>query len=480
MNRTGVHLTVLLAALAALLTSGATISAQRATMRTERVNGREVAAHEVLLKFRQSPHADLLAEIARLTGADDIHTIGRTGLRRLRARALDVPALLQLLANHPDVLYAEPNYIVQAFTEPNDPNFPQLWGLRNTGQTVNGSIGVAGADIHAVDAWNVSFGSTAQVVAVIDTGIDYTHPDLVANIWSAPANFFVNIDGRTIMCPAGSHGFNAIALTCDPMDDHNHGTHVSGTIGASGGNGIGVVGVNWTTQVMGIKFLDATGSGTDADSIKGIDFAIQAKRAFSSTGGANVRVLSNSWGGGDFSKAVLDEINAANAEDMLFVAAAGNNGFTNDILPTYPASYDAPNIISVAATTNTDARAFFSNYGAASVHLGAPGNDILSTTIGNTYAFFSGTSMATPHVSGAAALVLSHCAFDTAALKDALLGTVELVPSLASITITGGWLDVNSAIRSCEAPTTPPALTALSGDGKVTLTWSGATGATAF
>jgi subtilisin family serine protease len=479
MNRTVVHLTGSFSALVVLFVAGVTTSAQRATY-TERVNGREAAAREVLVKFRRTPQTDLLTEIHGLTNAESIQTIGRAGLRRLRARALDVPALLQLLANHPDVLYAEPNYIVKAFTEPNDPSFPQLWGLRNTGQSVNGSVGVAGADIHAVDAWNVSFGSTAQVVAVIDTGIDYTHPDLVTNVWSAPAAFSVNIGGVTVTCPAGSHGFNAITLTCDPMDDQNHGTHVSGTIGATGGNGVGVVGVNWTTQLMGIKFLDASGSGTEADAINAIDFAIQAKQAFAPTGGANVRVLSASWGGPDFSQAMLDEINAANAEEMLFVAAAGNNGFSNDILPTYPASYDAPNIIAVAATTNTDGRAFFSNYGAASVHLGAPGYDILSTTIGNTYAFFSGTSMATPHVSGAAALVLSHCAFDTAALKDALLGTVEPTSSLASVTITGGRLDVNSAIRSCEAPTAPPALTALAGDGKVTLTWSGAAGATAF
>jgi subtilisin family serine protease len=480
MSRTIVRLTVLFSTLAALLVLDTRTNAQRAHARTEQVDGREAAAGEVLLKFRRPPQPDLLTEIRSLTNAEAIQTIGRAGLRRLRARALDVPALLELLANHPDVLYAEPNYIVHAFTEPNDPSFPQLWGLRNTGQTINGSVGVAGADIHAVDAWGISFGSTAQIVAVIDTGIDYTHPDLTANVWSAPAAFSVNIDGVTVTCPAGSHGFNAITLTCDPMDDHNHGTHVSGTIGASGGNGVGVVGVNWTTQVMGIKFLDATGSGTEADAIKAIDFAIQAKRAFSATGGANVRVLSNSWGGGDFSQALLDEINAANAEDMLFVAAAGNNGFDNDILPTYPGSYDAPNVIAVAATTNTDGRAFFSNYGAASVQLGAPGFDILSTTIGNTYAFFSGTSMATPHVSGAAALVLSHCAFDTAALKDALLATVEPIPSLASITTTGGRLDVYSAIRSCEAPTAPPTLTALAGDGKVTLTWSGAAGTTAF
>jgi len=480
MNRTIVRLTVLSAALAAVFAAGTTTVAQRGRARVEWVNGREAAPREVLVKFRRAPQADVLSAIGDQTGADAIETIGRAGLRRIRARALDVPALLRLLANHPDVLYAEPNYLVQAFTEPNDPSFPQMWGLRNIGQVVNGSAGVAGADIGATQAWDVSFGSTAQVVAIVDTGIDYTHPDLAANVWSAPAAFTVTIGGTAITCPAGSHGFNVITLTCNPMDDHNHGTHVSGTIGATGGNGVGVVGVNWTTQLMGIKFLDANGSGSLADAIKGIDFAIQAKRAFAATGGANVRVLSNSWGGGGFSQAMLDEINAANAEDMLFVAAAGNNGFNNDALPAYPASYRAANVISVAATTNADARAYFSNYGATSVHLGAPGLDILSTTIGNTYTSFSGTSMATPHVSGAAALVLSHCAFSTDALKDALLSTVDPVPALASITITGGRLDVNGAIRSCDAALAPPVLTALAGDNRVTLSWSGASGATRF
>src|SRR5437867_4416855 len=446
MNRTIVRLSVLFAAVAALIVSGTTTSAQRGRARVEWVDGRQAVAREVLVRFRRSPRADVLTAIADQTGAEVIETIGRAGVRRIRARAFDVPGLLRLIANHPDVLYAEPNYLVQAFTEPNDPSFPQLWGLEHVGQIVNGSAGVAGADIHAVQAWDLSFGSTAQVVAVVDTGIDYTHPDLAANVWSAPAAFAVNIGGSIVTCPAGSHGFNVIALTCDPMDDHNHGTHVSGTIGATGGNGVGGVGVNWTTQLMGIKFLDAGGSGSLADAIKGIDFAIQARRAFVATGGANVRVLSNSWGGGGFSQAMLDEINAANAEDMLFVAAAGNSGFNNDALPTYPASYRAPNVIAVAAMTNTDTRASFSNYGATSVHLGAPGVDILSTTIGNTYSSFSGTSMATPHVSGAAALVLSHCAFSTGALKDALLGTVEHIPALASITLTGGRLDVNGAI----------------------------------
>ena len=481
MNRLLARLTISFIALAALFAASTTTIAQRGTARTEHLNGREAVAREVLVKFRRPPQATLLNEIGSLAGAEGIQTVGRAGLRRLRARALDVPALLRLLANHPDVEYAEPNYIVHAVSEPNDPSFPQLWGLKNVGQAVNGSLpGIAGADIHASDAWDVSLGSTAHVVAVIDTGIDYTHPDLAANVWSAPAPFSVVIDGVTVNCPAGSHGFNVVAKTCNPMDDHNHGTHVSGTIGASGGNGIGVVGVNWTTQVMGIKFLDASGSGSLADAISGIEFAIQAKRAFSASAGADVRVLSNSWGGTGFSQALLDEINAANAEDMLFVAAAGNNGFSNDLLPFYPASFDAPNMVAVAATTNTDALAYFSNYGAASVHLGAPGLDVYSTTIGNTYAFFSGTSMATPHVAGGAMLVLSHCNLGTAALKDALINTVEHTPALASTTISGGRLDVNSAIRSCDAPTTPTGLAAVAGDGRVTLSWAGAAGATSF
>jgi subtilase family serine protease len=484
MSCTPVRTTVALGALTIAILSATTwTQAQRdADAGFEQVDGHRVAAGEVLVKFRAAPHVDQLHRIGALVEADAIQTLGRTGTWRLRSRSLTTAALLQRLAHHPDVLYAEPNHVVHAFTDPNDPSFAQLWGFKNIGQSVNGRApGLSGADIDVESAWNVSFGSTAQVVAVVDTGIDYTHPDLAANMWSAPSAFSVTIGGVLITCPAGSHGFNAVTSSCDPMDDHNHGTHVSGTIGASGQNGVGVVGVNWITQLMGIKFLDATGSGTVAGAVNGIEFAIMARRAFAATGGANVRVLSNSWGGPEFSQTLLDAIAAAGREDMLFVAAAGNDGFSNDILPTYPASYNLPNVIAVAATTNTDTRASFSNYGAASVHLGAPGVDVLSTTVGNSYAFSSGTSMAAPHVSGSAALVLSRCALDTARLKDALLSTVEPVPSLALTTITGGRLDVNSAIRSCLGPpAVPSGLTAVAGDKKVTLTWSGAAGATSF
>jgi subtilisin family serine protease len=229
------------------------------------------------------------------------------------------------------VVYAEPNYVVQTFAPPDDPSFPLLWGLDNVGQAVNTSgAGVAGADISAVGAWDLSLGSAAHVIGIVDTGLDYTHPDLAANVWTAPSAFTVTIGGVPVSCPAGSHGFNALTMSCDPMDDHNHGTHVAGIIGAAGNNGLGVAGVSWTTRLMGLKFLNAGGSGTVA----------------ALTGSADVRVLSNSWGGGPFSQALLDEIDQANENDMLFVAAAGNNGWSNDILPTYPASYDAPNVIS--------------------------------------------------------------------------------------------------------------------------------------
>ena len=455
---------------------------QPAQPRREVLNGRPVAPGEVLVRLRATAGPDDIGTLARLADADQVETIGRSRVRRIRSRSQSTRALLARLSGHPAVAYAEPNFIVTALAEPTDPLMPYLWGLQNIGQAVNGGApGSPDADIDATDAWDVATGSSAHVVAVVDTGIDYTHPDLAANVWSAPAPFTVTIGGVPITCAAGTHGFNAITRACDPMDDHNHGTHVAGTIGAAAGNGIGVVGVNWDASLMGLKFLDASGSGTIADAINAIDFAIQTRAAFAAAGGADVRVLSNSWGGRDYSQALADEIAAAGSHDMLFVAAAGNDGLSNDIWPMYPASYDVPNIVSVAATTGTDGRAWFSNYGAVTVDLGAPGMDILSTTIGGNYAFASGTSMATPHVSGAAALVLSRCDLDTATLKAALLATVQPVTALATTTATGGRLDVNGAVRTCVAPPAIPSdLTATAGNGLVTLAWSGAAGATGF
>jgi subtilisin family serine protease len=430
------------------------------SVQAEMVNGREAVAGEALVKFRGLATAQTLTEANQQEDLEANTEIGGTAVRLFRSRSKSASTLIEDVSSRPDVEFVEPNYIVYADAVPNDPLFGELWGLQNTGQVILGFPGTPGADIGASSAWDLTTGSRDNVVAVVDTGIDYTHPDLAANVWSAPAAFTVSLGGVSITCPAGSHGFNAITNSCDPMDDNDHGSHCSGTIGAVGNNGAGVAGVNWTASVMGAKFLGASGSGTTANAIKAIEFTIQTKLIFGAE--ANVRVLSNSWGGGGFSQALLDEINRANQHDILFVAAAGNNGTDNDLVPHYPSTYNAPNMIAVAATENSEGAdnlsgtanevlASFSNWGNRSVHLAAPGTRVLSTIRGGQYAYFSGTSMATPHVSGAAALVLSYCDLNTADLRTTLLGNVDLISRLAELTTTGGRLNVNRALRDCAA-----------------------------
>src|SRR5439155_7148428 len=397
----------------------------RASLHMVNVNEHAAVAGEALVKFRHQPTSPERDLIGQQANADRFDAIGGGGVWRIHSRSDDTPTLLAFLRSYPDAEYVEPNYIIQSDAVPNDPWFGELWGLLNTGQTV-GVAGTPGADIDARLAWDISTGSASTVVAVVDTGIDYSHSDLSANVWSAPAAFNVTIGGQTITCAAGTHGFNAILKDCDPDDDNGHGTHVSGTIGAVGNNSNGVVGVNWTTRIMASKFREANGTGTTADAINAIEFVIQAAAA----AGANVRVLSNSWSSGGFSQALLDEINKANTSNMLFVASAGNNGLDNDATPRYPASYgaapyNAPSVIAVASTDNRDTLASNSNYGATSVHLAAPGVNILSTWPSESYQYLSGTSMAVPHVSGAAALVLSRCTLDTAGLKNNLVATVD-------------------------------------------------------
>lgn len=421
----------------------------------ELVDGRDVAAREALVRLRPGGTVAALSTgaPAQVTELEAIGAAG-LGLYRVRSHGLGAVALAAELSQLPDVLYAEPNYLLHTTAIPNDARFGDLWGLRNTGQTIQGRAGVAGADIDATSAWDLSTGTASIVVAVVDTGVDYNHPDLAANMWSAPSAFTVNIGGQNITCPAGSHGFNAINSSCDPMDDNNHGTHCSGTIGATGNNNQGVAGVNWTSSIMGAKFLNAGGSGSTADAIDAIEFTIQAKQAFSGSAGADVRILSNSWGGAGFSQALLDQIVRADDAGMLFVAAAGNNNQNIDNTPFFPASYDAPNVVAVAATGNQDDKASFSNFGGNSVHLGAPGLNVMSTVRNGGFSFFSGTSMATPHVSGAAALVLSGCELDTAALMSTLLASIDPISSMSGITITGGRLNVDKALRSCIGPFT--------------------------
>lgn len=339
----------------------------------------------------------------------------------------------------------EPNYIYKINKLPNDPKIDLLWGLKNIGQKDSeGTMGVAGVDINVEKAWDIQTGSKKIIVAVIDTGVDYNHADLKENIWvnQAEQNGKPGVDDDENGVIDDIHGFNAINGSGNPMDDQGHGSHCAGTIGAKGDDGKGIVGVNWDVSIMGVKFLDANGSGTLENALKAIDYATKM--------GAHVQ--SNSWGGGGFSQTLFDAIKRSNEAGALFVAAAGNENNNNDGNPTYPASYDSPNIIAVAAIDNVGNKASFSSYGKRSVHLAAPGVNIYSST-GGAYDSWSGTSMATPHVSGVAALVWANEESLTALeLKNRLVSTVKLIPSMRGKTRSGGMIDAFGALTNTLTP----------------------------
>jgi uncharacterized repeat protein (TIGR01451 family) len=407
-------------------------------------NGRSVP-NEVLIKVRDAASAGVVSGIEQLLDANETQTLAKVGsatLIRVRSRSKSAEALMKALDQNPNVEFVEPNYLVQLTAEPNDPSYTQLWGLENTGQLIFGTAGATGADIDAEAAWNVTTGSNAVVVGVVDTGVDFNHPDLAANMWTNPGG------KGNAACAAGTFGYNAIAKTCVPQDDYGHGTHVAGTIGAVGNNGLGVTGVNWTTSIMALKFINSSGSGTVADAITAIDFAIQAK-----IDGVNVRVLSNSWGGLPFSKALLDVINKANEHDILFVASAGNSSSNTDVYSHYPSSYTTSNMIAVAATDNQDQLAWFSNWGPTTVHLAAPGVNVYSTLPAGGYGFNSGTSMAAPHVAGVAALVLAAFpGYTTAEVKSAILNSADPLPNLTGFCVTGGRLNAAKAVGGTPTP----------------------------
>src|ERR1700737_662307 len=253
-----------------LLVSTALVSPVFAQRRTESFQGHEVAAGQVLLKYK-SPATTAIFAAEWAEDVDDAQIVNQEGARRIHSRRKNAAPLVADLSRRSDVEFVEPDYIVHAIAVPNDPSYGELWALKNTGQTILGSPGKSGADIGAEAAWSFTTGTRSVVVGVVDSGIDYNHPDLAANVW----NNSLGIGG----CPSGTHGYNAILNTCDPMDDHFHGTHVAGTIGAVGNNLIGVVGVNWTTSIMALKFLDSGGSGTTSDAIASTDSAIQARIA---------------------------------------------------------------------------------------------------------------------------------------------------------------------------------------------------------
>src|SRR5262245_33281196 len=395
-------------------------------------------------------HVSVKGRSAALAGVDATPTkrFARIDSTVVSVAPSSTSQAIRALARDPRVEYAEPNFILHAADLPNDPFVPQLWGLDNTGQTVNWTAGTPDADIDAKEAWNVSTGSSDVTVAVIDTGVEVTHPDLAANIWvnegedcAGCRTNGVDDDGNGYV--DDWRGWDFANGDNDPTDDNGHGTHVAGTIAAAGNNGVGVVGVTWSSKIMPLKFLGADGSGTTEDAISAILYA-RAK---------GVPILHNAWGGGAVPKAVLDAIGETDASGELFVAATGNDFTNTDAEPFYPSSYDVPNLLSVEATDQFDRKAWFSNYGARTVDLGAPGTNIYSTYRGATYRFADGTSMATPEVSGSAAL--AKAVFPGASgvgLKALLLRNVDPVAGLAGTTRTGGRLNVDHAARCSGSP----------------------------
>jgi subtilisin family serine protease len=356
----------------------------------------------------------------------------------------DVDEVVAEYRARPEVEYAERVFEIKADENagsfkpvvPNDPRFNEQWALANDGQR-----GTAGADISAMRAWAKTTGSDKVIVAVLDSGVDYTHPDLATNIWIRPENIQAYKD-RDLGEIDDVRGYNAIDNDGDPMDDNGHGTHCAGIIGAEGGNNKGIAGVNWTVQIMPLKFMDASGSGTTKDAIEAINYVIDRKNA-----GVNVRIISASWGSTQKSRALEDVIRTAYDAGILFVAASGNASADADKNPHYPAGYNVANIISVAATDANDQLTSFSNYGAKTVHVAAPGKDILSTWLEHGFREASGTSMATPVVAGVAALVLSkNLDMSVDELRKHLLNSVDKLPSLKGKVVTGGRINAAKAV----------------------------------
>jgi hypothetical protein len=367
-----------------------------------------------------------------------IRGLGMAGEVLVRSSGASFDAVESWLQSDVHVTRFEEDAVRQFDKTSNDPQLGNLWGMTK---------------IHAQDAWNTSTGSRSVVVAVIDTGIDYTHADLAANIWTNPRETAGNgrdDDGDGFVDDV--HGYNFVANTGDPRDDNGHGTHVSGTIAAVGNNGLGVAGVNWSTSLMALKFLNNQGQGYLSDAVRAINYTTMERTRY----GVNVRVINASWGGGSFSSAMQNAIQAASDAGILFVTAAGNSATNNDASPQYPANYAPPNVISVAASDQNDKLASFSCYGATTVDIAAPGVSIYSTLPGNRYGAYSGTSMATPQVAGVAALAWSVAPNASMAdVRNAILQGADRIATLSGKVVTGGRLNAYNTLQRLKAQPAP-------------------------
>ncbi|MBN2514057.1 MAG: S8 family serine peptidase, partial [Sedimentisphaerales bacterium] len=347
---------------------------------------------------------------------------------------VSVQNAIDQLRHTENVLYAQPDYRLYADnTYPNDPRFNEQWGLNNLA-----GVGTVDADIDAPEAWDIHTGDSTIIVAVIDSGVDYTHADLAGNMWvnQAESNGQAGQDDDGNGYIDDIYGYDFCNEDPNPKDDHYHGTHCAGIIGAVGNNGIGITGTCWNVRIMALKFLDAGGQGWASDAIQCIQYASKMK----------ANVLSNSWGGGPYDQALKDAIEAAQANNILFVASAGNESMNTDDNLHYPSCYTSENIIAVLATTDNDGKASFSNYGKLTVDLGAPGSDILSCVPGNSYQNASGTSMATPFVSGACAMLWSaNPGLTWQEVKTILMESAD--PTLSNYCVSGGRLNLEKAMQ---------------------------------
>ncbi len=420
---------------------------------------------EIIVKYEDGTVAALAAagqgpaELEPLGAevAEDFSQDGISGLQALSiSEDVSVKDAITELEQSPYVAYAEPNYVISlslpeepepvptddaasalsALSYPNDPKYSEQWGLSNTGQTG----GTAGADISAADGWSRTTGSADIIVAVIDTGVDYTHPDLAANIWTNPGEIAgngIDDDGNGYIDDV--HGWDFINNDNDPMDDNGHGTHCAGVVGAVGNNGAGIAGIAWNVRIMPLKFLKADGNGDTAASLNAVAYARKM--------GADV--VSCSWGGSARSQALSDAISATNA---LFPCAAGNTGVNNDGGAHYPSNFELDQIIAVAASDAKDGKPSFSNYGATTVDVAAPGDAILSTyptALGYSFVKMKGTSMATPHVAGLAALMLAmDPTLTPGQLKEKIISSVDSLPAFSGKTVSGGRINVQKALQA--------------------------------
>lgn len=404
---------------------------------------REMVANRFLVKTRRPGQERLLGRQLTSSRVTVNAHPSRPQLHLVTLRS-SAPAswnvvLQQLKTAKETVLFVEPDYIVRAAaTLPDDPRFENgsLWGLDNNGQ--NG--GTSDVDLDAPDAWDRRHDAPEILVGIIDTGLRLTHEDLQNNLWVNEAeipNDGIDNDGNGVVDDV--HGFNAISGTGDPSDDNGHGTHVAGTIGAEGNNGIGTTGVAWRVQLMALKFLDKGGAGTTADAIRCIDYAREH----------GARILNNSWGGPGESQALIEAVSEARTAGILVVAAAGNSAVNNDAEPNFPATISLDNVVAVASHTRNDRLSDFSNFGEITVDVAAPGSDIVSTwnSSDDAYRSLSGTSMAAPHVSGALALLMAE--YPEASyleLQDRLYSGVDRQEGYVARTRTGGRINLARSI----------------------------------